>query len=232
MMFGHNVIFGNTYPGSLRSPLDIANMAWWYDAALSPITLVSGKVSVQGDLSGLARDLGQATAASRPTIVLALTGLQAVRYDGVDDFMSATFAQAMPYTRFIVGKWQSSFAAQSSMVDGLNGNNSRIYRLGNAETHLNAGAEIVDSTDDNRTFRTYTINAKGAGSGFYVDRVLIGSATLTGNALGGITHGAFGGGSVDWSDVDIVCDLGWTRTLTSGERTQVWDWLSHRTGLP
>jgi len=229
MMLGQYLMLGGASNGARLA--NVSDLAFWVDASLSTLTIATG-VSQETDLSGNARHLLQSVGSKQPTLVTnVLNGLSALRYDGVNDFMVASFSLAAPITRFVVGRWRSSFAAQSSMYDGSVANNGRIYRASNTETHFNAGAEIVDSTDDNRTFRTYTVSAHGAGSTLWVDRVSIGTATLSPTQCAP-THGAIGGGGSDWGDVDIVCDAIFARTLSTAERTAVWDYLSHRTGLP
>jgi hypothetical protein len=91
--------------GEPFSPLDLPNLAAWYDA--SKITGLSDGAAVETweDSSGNGNDVTQGTADERPTYQTSiLNGLPVVRFDGIDDILSvfATLAGAQPYTVYAV----------------------------------------------------------------------------------------------------------------------------------
>jgi hypothetical protein len=76
----------------------LGGLAWWLRADKG-ITIATG-VSQWNDLSGNGVNFTQATAANQPTFVSnAINGCPAVRGDGVNDLLSATFPRSAPGTQ-------------------------------------------------------------------------------------------------------------------------------------
>ena len=110
---------------SFISVITSENLAAHYDASdTSSITVATG-VSQWNDLSGNARHLLQATAASQPTYSLAN---KSVTFDGTDDYMKAVaFTLGQPTTYYIVMN-QVSWTNQDFMFDGDTGDSVVLYQ--------------------------------------------------------------------------------------------------------
>jgi hypothetical protein len=67
------------------SPADLAGLAFWYDAASSPLLQAGGVVERWDDLSGSARHAGQTAAGQRPLKTSDDEGRTVIRFDGSDD---------------------------------------------------------------------------------------------------------------------------------------------------
>jgi len=136
------------------TPLTIlGSLAWWYRADLG-ITLGTG-VSAWADQSGNGVNLAQATGAAQPAFIAsAINGQPAVRADGVDDVLSATWARAAPGTqpfylwavlkqlswtsgRCVMGDHPTGCVIQQAI--GLNPN---LTQFNGASTNNNTGAPI------------------------------------------------------------------------------------------
>jgi len=213
----------------------IHDLGFWVDASLSGHTIATG-VSQENDLSGNARHLVQATGADQPTYQTGIVnGLSVLRYDGSNDFMAAAFTLNAPLTRFSVGRFNTSFSAQESMLDGGNANNGRIFRASsNTDISFSSGT-ISGTVDDNRNFHIYTVitngnTLPGSISSAFVDAKKIGFGNQ-GATTGGVTHGAIGGGGGDWASCDIAADAIFSRILTWAEIEMVWDYLHNRFGI-
>ena len=82
-MLSNNIIFR-------RNRFSLTGLQLWLDAALPSTITRDGlnKVSQWNDKSGLTRHCVQATAAAQPTFQLTgISGLPAINFDGVDDFL-------------------------------------------------------------------------------------------------------------------------------------------------
>jgi hypothetical protein len=89
LSLGHALRLGLN-PGRRRrvpsfSPADLAGLAFWYDAASSPLLQAGGVVERWDDLSGSARHASQGTAAQRPLKTSDDEGRTVIRFDGSDD---------------------------------------------------------------------------------------------------------------------------------------------------
>jgi hypothetical protein len=73
------------------TPAEIVTKLWLDASDSSTITLDSGKVSVWADKSGNGYNFTQSTSTKRPGITT-LNGLDAVDFDGTDDFLTASSA--------------------------------------------------------------------------------------------------------------------------------------------
>jgi hypothetical protein len=99
----------------------------WLDADYAPSLKTGTGVRYWADRSGAYRDVFQATAAAQPRLVTgALGSKNAVRFDGVDDSISAAEAFSLPtFEGFVV--WQSSIAPGTEKTSILiNGRNFEV----------------------------------------------------------------------------------------------------------
>lgn len=99
------------------SPTSIAGLVGWWKADAGTSTTTDGAaISSWSDQSGSGATLTQGTAGSRPVYKAAIqNGRPVVRFDGTDDFLSASIAIA-PKTVIIVAKYA---AASFTELNGL-----------------------------------------------------------------------------------------------------------------
>lgn len=88
-------VFGN---GAEFSPLDIPNLLAWYDATdAGSIISSGGLVSQWSDKSGNANHITQGTGSDQPTTgVELINGLNAIGFDGTDDFLDIVSITVTP----------------------------------------------------------------------------------------------------------------------------------------
>ena len=87
-MFGISPALLSSTSGTLWTPADIVTKLWLDASDSSTVTLDSGKVSVWADKSGNGNDFSQSTAGARPGMTT-LNSLDALDFDGTDDYLSA-----------------------------------------------------------------------------------------------------------------------------------------------
>ena len=98
--------------------LTLANLAGWYDVSQAAgVTTGTGGISSLNDLSGNGRHLTQATSTKRPALTTAgQNGLNVATFDGVDDFMSATWVKSVPFSVFAALKVRANSAGSSVII--------------------------------------------------------------------------------------------------------------------
>jgi hypothetical protein len=115
-----SVIFINPYRFAVPwTPANITTALWLDAADASTITASSGAVSEWRDKSGNARHASQATAGNRPATGSAtLNGLNVIRYDATDDFLSLTNTSGLTTATafYFFGVRRSSVAAAADTV--------------------------------------------------------------------------------------------------------------------
>jgi hypothetical protein len=157
------------------------------------------------DLSASGRDIGQATPANQPLYVASGGPNNApyLEFDGVSEYLTGTWAQAQPITRWIVVMPSVSGAGAGTFADGGALNSARAYiSAANAitmRTSLLVGP--VAAVETNWHYVRMIFN--GATSSLAVD----GGTPATGNAgltaPGGLTLGSTGLPNV-WVDCRVA----------------------------
>lgn len=89
MTFAGNLLVRSQSTGGTWTPADISTALWLDAADASTVTLDGSTVSQWDDKSGNGRNASQGTSSARPVLTAsALNGLNAITFDGSNDFMS------------------------------------------------------------------------------------------------------------------------------------------------
>lgn len=162
------------------------------------------------DLSGSGHPLLQGTGASQPTSVAAQqNGIAAIRFDGSDDFMKASYAQNGPTTVFFVYR-QNSFSASGShdiIYDGATAGTTFVLCSSTVNQKFRVNAALVYDTqvaDGVFAYTTVVFDASGVAR---VNGVQIGTGSWAGNPAG-FTVAALGDGSRSTQiDILLACQV-------------------------
>jgi hypothetical protein len=215
-----------TVTGTLALRLDASQITGLQDLAA---------VTQWNDVSGNARHATQATAAKQP-LYLAVSsmpsGLPAVRFDGVDDWLqTAAFAVAQPVSLFVVCIIRRNTTTKTeTLVDGaVASTTSRLvlYKTGspNLLATYAGTANVNGSAITSGKTQVITDIANGASSTLRVN----GSA-VTGNpgtqGVNGVTIGARNNTTQDWATVDIGEILLYSGALSAGDQTTIENYLT------
>jgi len=233
--------FGIGSPGGVNAPFlpnQIPGIAWWQEIDISPLIIATGISSI-GDLTTFGRNAVQALGGRQPALVANVfnTNKSAAHYAGTSINSTTCNGATVGTTvcRFLVGKYGSAVAA-GTMCDGNaggGGNQGRIYRASATDLHLNFGAEVVATTTPENPHIYTIVNAPGANAGkFYVDNVLIGSATPSAQLAIHPVLGTFGDGASDPGDVFMTADIGYTTIPTALQMAQMCAYLKRKYATP
>lgn len=123
-------------------------------------------------------------------------GLGCVTADGVDDGLSvANIVIAQPVWWVITCKWNTVYAANSTMFDCGTGNKNRLYRSGAVSLVLNAGTDLGSVATTTTAWGVYVLRFNGASSSGTKNGASIIAAGNAGAGGGtGATLFQFGGG--------------------------------------
>jgi len=137
---------GNTPLGFL--PSDLAGLKLW-TRFNSGITVTGSGVSQWDDVSGNGNHLTQSADTSRPS----KEADGSILFDGVDNFLRATFTLVQPETIYLLCK-QVTWTANDTIFDGIVTNTGRLYQVSSSPILLcNAGAPGISTPD--LTLNTY-----------------------------------------------------------------------------
>lgn len=229
--------------GGAFSPDDLSDLRCWYVA--ESIGIADGAaVGTWADQSGNAFDLTQATAANKPTYQTAdLNGLATVEFDGSNDYMTSGISAGMsPST----GQWTTFAVFNTDTIagDGIIINSDETTGAPRASQYMRvtgAGFQSVPNAMVNE-YAGVTLSA----STWYVGEVVRNAthceAFVDGSSDGATAIGTPGGeddpfyvsfhpAASVYFDGRIAEIIGYSRALTSGERTQVRDYLNDKYGL-
>ncbi len=216
-----------SYPG------EVPNLVDFWDAEKG-VTLVSSAVSAWAGQKGV-HTLAQTTAGSRPTVATDdVNGLDAISFDGVDDWLLKTFTFPEPHTIIFV---------MSIVTAGVGNVHDVPYSGGNGQTAI--------STDTTTHYYIYDGGLITVGAGndpsIGVYRVMSHVFSLAvlkirfnsvqkatgaggGNAAGGLSFGAMSDGSrsckVKISDIFVF-----SSALSDGDMTKVEAYLNKKCAL-
>ncbi len=229
-----------------ESPGEINALAFWYDAAVSPVIETAGAVERWDDLSGNANHASQSVAAERPIKTTDDGGRDVIRFDGIDD----TLAIATPpnlaagVTLFIVFavRDRSDFSGIVSAAAATGVDHETFFSLQNASAssdqlqwlgHSANSNPLLIQRDDSGTIGLAILSAAG-GNAVFEDLDGGGSDTYEG-AFGIpaqiILAGHYNNGTLGYSAIDTL-ELGlYNRALTAGERSALYDYLANKYGL-
>lgn len=224
------------------SPVDIAGLKLWLKADTgvykdAGITLaVEGESAQQwNDQSGNANNVTQATAAARPIYKInIINGQPAVRFDGSDDRMAASFALVQPTTVFIVGK-KANTTQHGYFVDGITAtglilSDNNAVPVSSSVWRLYAGSGVETAITIDTSFHVFGGIANGASSLISVD-----GATTSGNAgasnANGITLGSIGSQDAAFLNGDLAEVVIYDSALSDANRNKVESYLGTKYGI-
>lgn len=210
-----------------------ANMVAWYDAD-SLWSLVDGdRVRSWPDLSHNARHASQATFANRPIYKTnILNGRPVVRFDGVNDYLTATWgAISQPLMAFVVWKVTADTGANQHAIDGADGTHRHavFFQDTPEAVGMMAGGSVI-SYAMTLPWANYIISCvllNGASSEIWENNI----SQTTGNPGADQSTGIFIG---DWSGLtaplsgDIAEIIIYSASLSAANRTAVFDYLNNK----
>ncbi len=157
------------------------------------ITVTGSGVSQWEDQSGNGRHLLQGTDTNRPALQTDGT----ILYDGVDNYLAATFAISQPCT-FYALLTQVSWTSTDYIWDGATTNMGRLMQSGvspNLVYDTDATANIALSGAAIGTYAVYSVVYNGASSSGQINNGALASGNAGAGNPGGFTLGARGGGT-------------------------------------
>jgi hypothetical protein len=219
----------------MPSASDLFNPSLWF-AASNLVLANDATVATWSDLSGNARDLTQATETNKPTYKTGITpsGGPVVRFDGVDNFMVATYTLAPTAYEFHGVIIPRSVAGTQTIASGTDGVSSWATAL-----------RITGGLYQNYAWDGTLENADSATVPAVGQLVIVGGAAINGGTSKIYINGANEGtnaldaalwtGQTDYrlgvaittefAQVDIAEWLFWDNELTDAERVVVKNYL-------
>jgi hypothetical protein len=216
--------------GGWWDPSDSATM--WQDTSATTPAGVDDPVARIDDKSGNGNHLLQASASARP--LLRNSGaLWWLEFDGVDDFLQASFTLAQPLTRISAAQ-QVSWTSGERLWDGYTDNGAICYQLFTSPTiALFAGTDAAPSS-----------NAMTTGANHVVTEIFDGSSSVlaidnnsdhTGNPgaadPGGATIGTRGSATSAFGDILWFGAIWIGRVLSGPEIAQARSYFGAKAGL-
>jgi hypothetical protein len=211
------------------SPKKISGLKIWLDAQSQSL----GTVSTWADKSGAGNNATQGTAGFRPVNTAnEIYGRNAVVFDGVDDYLSATFGSTLsqPITFFLVTKRTSG----TTFLDGVGAVN-RAAVLSDAgqsnKTTLYSGSNATTTSTTTALPVLYSGLFSGASSELRENGGANVISTSPGTAgIDGVTIGAdySGANTLSGSVAEVIY---YTRALSSTERQKVEEFLRSKYDL-
>jgi hypothetical protein len=214
------------------NPASISGLQAWYDASQLTGFADGDPIGSTTDFSGNSRHATQSTGSKKPVYKTGiLNGRPVMRFDGVDDVLSASFTLAQPLSVAAVVK-STTTSGQHHVIDGGTGTRAVVYqKLG--EWYLYAGAETdsgiaVDTTNPHVLFFSFDNTSRPE----YVDGVAGSSVNPgSGGYVSPVNLGSDGSGFNFWSG-DIAEVLVYNTALSTGNRTTVQTYLKTKWGTP
>ena len=224
------------------NPTDIAGLQLWLDASQIVGLNDGDAVGTWSDASGNGRNATQATASKKPVFKTNVqNGKPVIRLDGVDDFMTTSFAYAAgAKTVFVVAK-SASVAGYTRAVSSIPDFGLYIgtdILNNNVSTFLGNSAGVWNDTSVNTpnanwsTFKLVTLHTDNVTLTPYVNGTAQNTKNGATGALTGIQIGTFDNGIYGqlWNgDVaEVIC---YDSALSAGDLVQVTDYLAAKWGL-
>jgi hypothetical protein len=209
------------------SPDDLAGLEAWYKADAITGLADADPVATWIDSSGNGNDATQGTGDNKPTYQTnELNGLPVVRFDGINDVLSASFTLDQPLSLFLVFM-ATNTAENEWIVDGTTLATMGV-RIFNNQLIITADASLFSGTAYTQgTYKVATAIFDGASS-----RAALNGVGADGNAGTGTPSGIrLGGPTTALLEGDIVETIIYSRSLSASEREQVEDYLMDKYAL-
>ena len=203
--------------GGAWRPTMLPGCVLWLRADLGVTKDGSDKVSQWDDQSGNAHHVTQATGSKQPTWLASgsATGEAALEFDGVDDYLRATWVQAQPVTLLVVGKFLRAPATGETMIDGGSGNSMRYEEVGSVvaaqTTSLLSKATTVVA------WHLAEIQFNGASGSLRIDAETPVTGNIGATSPGGICIGLYGNEAAFPSNCRVTEVAMYGRILTTDE---------------
>lgn len=220
---------GTETSGGSFSPLSLASLEAWYDA--SSIAQADGTdVTSWPDLSGNGWTL--TSAGTAPKLETAeLNGKPVVRFAGTGRIGNGSFTASQPFSAFIVARSSSDTGGvQRLLGEGSGGNTLRVgYSWATDVWSINAGTGLTAAGADT-SYHVFYVEFNTTDL-FEVDAVSTISGDASTNGLNaGFFLGDFNGGTQPLTG-DIAEALIFSAALSSGDKSDVYDYLNAKWGL-
>ncbi|HEX8214267.1 MAG TPA: hypothetical protein VF582_02215 [Allosphingosinicella sp.] len=135
--FSPRLLFAKGEAGAWYDPADLSSM--FQDAAGTSAAAADAPVGLIRDKSGRGNHAIQATATARPMLRKDSSGRFYLEFDGVDDFLRATFAIAQPWDR-VSALRQLSWTEFDRMFGGVTVDTGNLYqRVGSPTLSIRSG---------------------------------------------------------------------------------------------
>ncbi len=232
--------YGTSAYTSLKST-PVGMTGWWkadagtyQNTALSmPATASNDPVGGWADQSGNVNSLLQGTAGLRPTLQLAqINGLPCVRFDGVDDWITAAYTLNQPATMFATLKMRSlgDVAVHDIVADGGVGAQAILGIDNTPRTTIYNGSTLATGTAyANAVYAVMTWLMNNTASLIFANNAQVASGTSGATNPGGFTLGGVADGTRT-SAVDVVEALTFAGALSGAMITAVDNYLNVRAG--
>lgn len=228
---------GYRLPSSGFIPTKVSGLSLWLDASDNSTLLQSSggnAASADGDpvgywqdKSGNGRNLAQTDGTKKPSLKVSVKNtLNVVRFDGVNDFLTATFSLSQPAIYFVVSKRNSLPSGSIVDIDGIStGGRMIVYSKSTGQWSMYAGsAEVFAGTRDT-SWHLHTAIFNDASSYRYVDNSQIATGNPGTNSVNGVNIGANNTGGENLTG-DIAEILIYSGSISSSDRTKVSDYLN------
>jgi hypothetical protein len=234
-------------PGSIRefSPSTLPGLAFWYDAADSPVIEAGGVIQRWDDLSGNANHAAQPAPGQRPLKTTA-GGRDVIRFDGIDDALLVaappSFAGGVTLFAVFAMRTRVDFAGIVSVAAATGVDHANFFTLQNASAASGLFRWLGRSTEANTLLiqrpdpgaPVLAILTAAGGTATYRDLSAEVADPYGGSfaapaqiVLGGRYNGAtFGYSPVNFYEIGV-----YSRALTGAERDQIAAYLTERYGL-
>jgi len=211
------------------TPASLPNVVSWWRAQDEP----TGVMSSWTDLSGNGNHLTQATAAKKPINTASqINGKAAVIFDGVDDFLQATFTLNQPTEVWLVFK-QISWTSIDRVFDGAPGINTMSLEQQTASGTVGLRCPTQSVTNSDATVGAFSVAQclfDGASSTLTIDNGTTATGNPGTNNAGGFTLGAYGSGTGRYGNVAIADIFILSAASAAAEKTDIYTYLNAQYG--
>ena len=135
------------------------------------------------DISGLFMDLVQTDSTKNPLYDPQTDDLA---FDGVDDYLSATFTQAQPFTLYMVANVTADTVQQILFGDA----NAKFGFDASEQPFADAGTTVTDTTDRSGTKHLFAVRFDNTNGEIYLNGVSVATGTVGTGALAALGLGA------------------------------------------
>jgi hypothetical protein len=226
----YTVSSGAIPPNSVTS----ATLKMWIDCA-QEIWTDGASVSVMHGHAGFGNDCGQGTVAHQPIFKTGIiNGQSIIRFDGVDDSLTASVAvTAQPDTVFLFARLSPTAAVFA--FDESTGSANRQYMTCQAAGNISfyAGTDIPEpaGTDHRGAFHLFKLIYNGASSSVSVDGVQVVAGNAGANGMNIPIFGAGNGASLPCAcDIAEICVF--SGLLSSGDLSGLNTYFHNKYGIP